>query len=289
MIHVSFIDSGVGGLVYCDAFLQAYPDVEVSYIADTQFFPYGNHEAEHIQQRLLALCQYVIDTCKSNIIVLACNTASVSALQVLRATYSKKLSVNFVGVVPAIKPVFHANGKRMYMMSTTATKKNKYTDALLQEFADDMQIFLRGFPELVESIEKMVLSHSDAYGQYVASLLEKIVIEIKELNIDSVVLACTHFLFIKKQLERLLPEGITIYHSLEGVVKQIGAILHAIEHKTGQREGSTEQETANHTQTDTVNACVPTLYITDVEREEEFKQYAQSSQYQYGGIIVHGI
>ena len=286
MVHVSFIDSGIGGLAYCNAFLQNNLDVGVSYIADTLFFPYGTHEIDSIQQRLIDLCKVVIDACKPNIIVLACNTASVSALKLLRSVYTKKKSVHFVGVVPAIKPVCQANGKRMYMMSSTTTTKNEYTDTLLQQFANDIYIYLRGFPELIESIEKMILFRSEAYSQYVASLLERIIIEIKELNIDSVVLACTHFLFIKKKLRQLLPKNIHIYHSLEGVIRQIGKIIHSFGQKVEKNNLYVPIAKTSHTITSVKKTQKPMLYITSIDREQEFKRYIQNSHYQYGGVIA---
>ena len=100
MAHALVFDSGVGGLSVVEELRHMMPDLYLSYVADDAYRPYGNKTENQLKTRLPGLLQSLNLMLKPDVIVLACNTASTTALKEIRVT----VSVPVVGVVPAIKP-----------------------------------------------------------------------------------------------------------------------------------------------------------------------------------------
>lgn len=265
---LSFLDSGVGGLAYYHECIRQYRNVDIAYVADTQYFPYGNYDVDFLKARIVELSHKIVQTCKSDIHVLACNTASVSSL----ASVREKVKIPIIGVVPAIRMAQKTGKKRIYMMSTTITRQNDYTWNLINKYGSEMAVFLRGFPELVESVEHMVLQQSEEIQSSIKAQLEKAVEEMRDLNVDCVILACTHFLFILEQLKALLPAEVQLSHSLHGVVRQIGRLLqiHA-------------DSTAKEPEPD--RTPQRSIYITDKKRKTEFLEYAAKAKLEFQGVL----
>ena len=100
MTDFVFIDSGVGGIPYMTALLQKAPDASCVYVADNANFPYGEKTHEEVVNCVVSVVQKICDKFNPRVIVLACNTISVNALEVLRQKFPQ---IKFVGTVPAIK------------------------------------------------------------------------------------------------------------------------------------------------------------------------------------------
>ena len=93
-------DSGLGGLTVFREVVKARPDARFVYAADDAFFPYGRHDEPVLIARVVEVMGELIAAHRPDLVVVACNTASVQALAELR----KNFQVPFVGTVPAIKP-----------------------------------------------------------------------------------------------------------------------------------------------------------------------------------------
>src|SRR5215510_518060 len=102
---VLFIDSGIGGIPYCMDFLKKNPREAVCYLAVQKNYPYGPLEKEELTHILITLVEKLIKKIDPNIVVLACNTATISAIASLRRNFPQ---VPFVGTVPAVKPAANA-------------------------------------------------------------------------------------------------------------------------------------------------------------------------------------
>src|SRR5205807_2802498 len=98
-------DSGVGGLTVFREVARARPDARLTYVADDALFPYGKVPEETLVARVTALMGHLIAEHVPDLVVIACNTASVQALPALR----ERFSAPFVGTVPAIKPACAAS------------------------------------------------------------------------------------------------------------------------------------------------------------------------------------
>jgi len=96
---LAVLDSGIGGLPYLSWLQKNLPQEPLVYVADTAHFPYGEKTPEQVQAAVLGLGRALVDRYQPKLLVVACNTASVLALEVLRAA----LPIPVVGVVPAGK------------------------------------------------------------------------------------------------------------------------------------------------------------------------------------------
>src|SRR5690242_2454320 len=124
-------DSGLGGLTVYREIAKLRPDANFVYAADDAFFPYGDHGAAELVERVVAVMARLIAAHDPALVVIACNTASTLVLPQLRARFS----VPFVGTVPAIKPACVASTtKRVSVLGTRATVAREYTRALIRDF-----------------------------------------------------------------------------------------------------------------------------------------------------------
>lgn len=195
------IDSGAGGLSIAKTLLDSAPtSLRLSYFADKSAFPYGNKDEGFLIQHVSALVSEFIEQHHPDLIVIACNTASTIVLPELRSRFS----CPFVGVVPAIKPAASmSESKAIGVLATPATVNREYTAALIQEFAPDCKVALYGSDALVRSAENFVTG-SVLDNTVVREELEKLLGQIAD--IDTIVLACTHFPLIAEALKQAAPQ-----------------------------------------------------------------------------------
>src|SRR5689334_16908549 len=155
---VGVFDSGVGGLTILRDLLRELPSERFVYFGDTGNCPYGVREEEEIQRLALAGARLLLEQ-GAKIIVVACNTASVSALAELRAAYT----VPFVGVVPAVKPAAERTrvGK-VGIASTEASARGTYLKRLIADHANGVRVFAQGCPDLVTLAEAGTLDGPEA-------------------------------------------------------------------------------------------------------------------------------
>src|ERR1700733_1861543 len=132
-------DSGLGGLTVFREIAAARPDTSYVYVADDAFFPYGRHGEKELTARVVPLMEDLIAAHAPDLVVIACNTASTLVLPHLRA----RLTVPFVGTVPAIKPACLASRSRLVsVLGTEATVQREYTRALIRDFGQGCDITL---------------------------------------------------------------------------------------------------------------------------------------------------
>ena len=225
------LDSGVGGLPYLDAIRLRHPARELVYVADSAGFPYGPKPPDVVQARVLALAAEVERRRPVALFVIACNTASVIALQALRAS----VAAPCVGVVPAIKPAAEVTRSgRVSLLSTDRTADSGYTTGLINRFAADLAVQRVGSPELVEYAERALSDPRPRPNR----AIDAVVARIRAHRSDVVVLACTHFVVIKAELQAALGPEVTVLDSVDGVVRRVTALVG--DHSTTDRSGTAQ-------------------------------------------------
>ncbi|MCL2176199.1 MAG: glutamate racemase [Treponema sp.] len=219
---VLFIDSGIGGLPYCVDFCKNNPHEEACYLADTANFPYGPRSKEDLSSILTSLTEKLLKIIDPKIIVLACNTATISALARLRERFP---SIPFVGTVPALKPASkNTSDKKIGILGTERTI-GEIRGLNLTE--DTCEIIGIAAPELVEFVEHQIdKADEKTKNEIVKKYIDLFCAE----NAGSIVLGCTHFLFLLEEFrsEASNParsKKIDVYDSLEGITKRIEFLL----------------------------------------------------------------
>src|SRR5579859_4755595 len=130
---IGVLDSGVGGLTVLNAIVQELPHESVVYIGDSRNTPYGAKTAEEIYHLSRKLIEFLREK-KVKVIVIGCNTITVSCLDRLRSDYPV---MPIVGTVPVIKTAAAVSTKkRIGILSTTRTAQSDYQKHLIEEFAN---------------------------------------------------------------------------------------------------------------------------------------------------------
>jgi len=170
------------------------------------------------------------ETLKPDIVVIACNTASTSALSEIRT----KIDIPVIGVVPAIKPAAEKSRTRCFaVLGTPGTVRRKYVDQLIQDFAPDQKVVLQGSTRLVALAEDKLAGR--AVNMRVLS--EEIAPMFKNPNVDSVVLACTHFPLLIEELRAAAPPGIQWIDSGAAIARRVQSVAREISSVRPKRRG----------------------------------------------------
>ena len=216
---VIFFDSGVGGLPYYALARQRLPGERFIYVADRLHYPYGEKSLDRIREDVLETFRLIMDRFAPKLAVIACNTASVAALDRLRRAFP----IPFVGVVPAVKPAAaFTRNKRIGVLATPQTVKNDYLDGLIRNFADGCAVVRIAAPALRDFVERDLFTAAPAARERV---LEETAAAVREAGPDVLVLGCTHYLHVDRELQEKLGVAVTVIDSREGVVNQLERVL----------------------------------------------------------------
>src|SRR5947209_17430867 len=194
-------DSGVGGLTVFREIARARPDARLVYAADDALFPYGKVPEDELIARVVALMGDLIEAHSPDLVVIACNTASVQVLPALR----DRFALPFVGTVPAIKPACAASqSKRVSVLGTEATVAREYTHALIRSFGQGCDLTLVGSARLA-ALAEAALSGEPVDDDAVRAEIGPCFLEDGAARTDTIVLACTHYPLLTESFERLAP------------------------------------------------------------------------------------
>ncbi|NWG47517.1 MAG: glutamate racemase [Alphaproteobacteria bacterium] len=215
--HVLVVDSGLGGLSVADALRARAPTYTLSYLADYALFPYGIRSEAEILAHLPALVERAAARHSPDMVVIACNTASTVALPDIRARISRPV----VGTVPAIKPAgLLSRSRTIGLLGTPGTVRRAYTQALIDEFAADCTVVRRGSSALVAAAEAKLARGADVRAE-VRAELEALLAEPGGEAVDVIVLACTHFPFLREELEAATPRDIAFLDSGPAIARRV--------------------------------------------------------------------
>jgi glutamate racemase len=214
-------DSGVGGLSVLGPIRALLPAAPIVYVADNAGFPYGTKSAAEIEARVPALLGRLAERFDPELIVIACNTASTIALESVRLA----LDVPIVGTVPAIKPAAERSITRAIgVLGTESTVRQPYVDRLSARFASDCLVIRHGSADLVELAEAKLRgepANLNAYRASLAGLFEQPGGD----RIDTIVLACTHFPLVEKELAAVAPHPLRFVDGKEGIARRTAWLL----------------------------------------------------------------
>ena len=216
-------DSGVGGLTVFREVRKARPDARFVYLADDAGFPYGNQPEAALIARIAGVIGKAIEAHAPDLIVVACNTASVIALADLRARFT----VPFVGTVPAIKPAgAQSASKRIAVLGTQATVSREYTHALIREFAGGCDVVLVGSQRLATFAERE-LSGDTVSDSDLAAEIAPCFVDSGGKRTDTVVLACTHYPLLRARFEQIAPWPVAWLDPAPAIARRVADLLRA--------------------------------------------------------------
>lgn len=207
---VGVFDSGIGGLSVLRELEKILPNEDFYYYGDSLNNPYGEKSDEELFEITSGVVDYLVNKgCK--LIVIACNTATTRCMKYLREKYK---DIIFVGTVPAIKVACDRDFKNTLVMATPATIESERTMELIRDnIRKDQNIYLVACPGLANAIE-------DNDQEKIEAILKDTFREYKDKEIDSIVLGCTHYPFIKEDILKEMP-GVILLDGSRGVAMEV--------------------------------------------------------------------
>jgi len=230
---VVFIDSGIGGLPYLDWLRKRRPELPLCYFADTAHFPYGDLSVRVIRNSVVEAVRFLQDLGTPRLLVIACNTASVLALDDIR----KVANCPVVGTVPALKPALGWQGP-IGVLATARTVQSPYLDSLVSAFATGREVVKVAAGDIVNYVEEnWFAEEQDGALAVMKPAIEKL----KESQVGSVVIGCTHFFYVMQSIRMLMGAGIPLIDSLDGVGRRILSLLDLEDSRSRLGEGCTSE------------------------------------------------
>ena len=214
---IGVFDTGVGGLTILRDLLRELPDERYLYFGDTGNCPYGVRPEDEIRRLALAIADF-LSAHGVKLMVVACNTISVVALDDLRAAHP---DTPFVGVAPAVKPAARLTRVgRVGVASTEVSARSDYLRRLIAEHAQGVAVSAVGCPRLVLLAEAAQLD-----GPVVEATIREDIAPLLTANIDVLVLGCTHFPAMRPAFERVVGPGIQVIDSGAAIARRARVIL----------------------------------------------------------------
>jgi len=212
---VGVFDSGVGGISVLRHLVHELPHEDFHFFGDSANNPYGGKTAEEVCALSLDIAERMVsDGAKA--LVIACNTATSSAAPLLRETFS---DMPVVGVEPALKPAVLAEGDgKVLVLATEVTLKLDKFHRLAERWAGDTEVTTVACKGLANRIERGNLDAPDLH-----ELLEELIGAYRG-EVDRVVLGCTHYPFVRKQIAEVLGD-VRFFDGGAGTARQLRRLL----------------------------------------------------------------
>ena len=213
---VGVFDSGVGGLSVWREIDALLPHADLLYVADQAHCPYGPRSTKEIRSLAQDITAFLIQQ-GADVVVVACNTASAAALHHLRDRFSTPV----VGMEPAVKPAAeHTHTGHVGVIATPVTFQGVLFASLLERFAQGVAVHTQVCPGLVEQVEAGLLE-----GEETMALLHGYLDPLVEQGIDTLVLGCTHYPFLRQSIARVVGPGVQIIDPAPAVARQTARVL----------------------------------------------------------------
>ncbi|MES9837432.1 MAG: glutamate racemase [gamma proteobacterium symbiont of Ctena orbiculata] len=209
---IGIFDSGIGGLSVLHHIRKLLPAENLIYVSDRAHLPYGNKAGEFILDRSEHIAGFLVQQ-DVKAIVIACNTATAVAVAHLRQHFPLPI----VGMEPGVKPATQTSRNGMIgVLATEGTLVSGKFRNLVEQHSNGADIFYCPCHGWVETIELNGASHDKTY-----QMVERELMPLLEKGVDTLVLGCTHYPFIKATIQQVAGSLITIIDTGEAVANQL--------------------------------------------------------------------
>ncbi len=213
---IGIFDSGLGGLSVVHTIQSLMPNESFVYIGDSQNAPYGTKDKMEVLTLSKNICDTFIEM-DVKAIVVACNTATSAAINMLRDAYD----IPIIGMEPAIKPALEQKEGKILVLATDMTLKEEKFMKLLDQHDKSYRVVPKPAPELVSVVENHI-DDLELINRTVHAFLNEV-----EQTVEAVVLGCTHFIVLKDIIQAYFGDHVDIYDGNMGTAMQLKNILEA--------------------------------------------------------------
>lgn len=212
---IGVFDSGLGGISVLNKCVNMMPNEDFIYFADKKNAPYGDKDREEIISLVIDVMDNIFIPNKVKAVVIACNTATNAAIDILRDKYA----IDIVGTEPAIKPALEdcSSDKKVVVLATESTINSERFKSKLKALNPDkcIPIGCSGLVELIEADREKEIQG------YLKAKFNNLTLP----KIHSVVLGCTHYPFIKDSIEDILGDNVGFFDGGDGVARRLKYLL----------------------------------------------------------------
>ncbi len=214
---IGVFDSGMGGLTVLHECLVTLPHEDFVYLGDGARLPYGPRPLEEIRRFAAEIAGY-LEAQGVKLIVAACNSATAAALPDLQ----RQLSVPVIGVLApeAHAAVLATRNRRIGLLATEATVASGRYPKLVTGLDAGSTVVAVACPRLVPLIEA-----DEVFGDELADAVREYAAPLKDADVDTVILGCTHYPLIKPVLQRVFGRGVTLVFSAEETAREVAETL----------------------------------------------------------------
>lgn len=211
-LPVGVFDSGIGGLSVLRHIRELMPAEDLIYVSDRAHLPYGNKESRFILERSEHIIGFLIQQ-NVKAVVIACNTATAIAVAHLR----KKHLLPIIGMEPGVKPAIELSQNGVIgVLATEGTLVSGKFQTLVEQHANGADIFYCPCHGWVEAIE-----HNGATHNTTVELVKESLTPVLEKGVDTLVLGCTHYPFLKDTIEKVAGPSVAIIDTGQAVARQL--------------------------------------------------------------------
>ena len=209
---IGVFDSGLGGSSVIRELVAFLPNENYLYLGDSKHAPYGTKSLQEVQELTCNNIEYLIGK-GAKAIVVACNTATSAAIQILREHHK---DMPIIGIEPALKPaVLQKEHPNVLVMATPMTLREEKFHALMKRYENQAEIISLPCPGLVEFVERGELE-----GEALEAYFKELFAPFAEKKIDSAVLGCTHYPLVKNVIQKMLGDSVTLFDGGEGTAHE---------------------------------------------------------------------
>jgi glutamate racemase len=215
---VGVFDSGVGGLTVLHELLVALPQEDFVYLGDTARFPYGERSAEELERFSVEIAEELLDR-RVKLLVVACNSATAAALEALqRRMMQTTLGVDVLGVVrpEAVQAVASTRTGRIGLLATPTTVSSRAYERAVLAVDPHVTLTAVACPTLAPIIQA-----GEQFDDRAVRSVREACAPLKEAEVDTVILGCTHYPLIAPMLQRMLGPGVTLVSSGAALARQV--------------------------------------------------------------------
>jgi glutamate racemase len=223
---IGVFDSGVGGLTVLHELLVRLPQEDFIYLGDTARFPYGEREPDEIERFAAEIAEELLRR-HAKLLVVACNSMTAAALPSLsRRMMQTTLGLDVQGVVrpEALQAVASTHTGRIGLLATPTTVASGAYEAAVNVVDPHVTLHAVSCPELASIIQA-----GEQFDEHAVQIVREACAPLREAEVDTVILGCTHYPLIKPMLQRMLGPGVEL-------ISSGGALARQVEHALSTRD-----------------------------------------------------
>jgi glutamate racemase len=211
---IGMFDSGFGGLTVARAVIDLLPHEPLVYIGDTGRYPYGPRPQAEVRQFARELAHSLVERHDAKAVVVACNTASAAAIDVLRAEVP-------VLVVDVVEPGAHAlvhttHSGRVGVIGTVGTINSGAYERAVHAVDPHVQLTAAACPGFVEFVER-----GQTTGEEIWILAERLLAPVRDAHVDTLLLGCTHYPYLAEVIGEVMGPEVTLVSSADATAAEL--------------------------------------------------------------------